>query len=939
MVKLRFITLVAICAISSFTTISRNAEAGKSTVYSGDYIKTLKDKLKLKDTANIETGTADPSSSAVDAPKGSLYLRQGTTGEVYVKQDDGSSTNWEKVSVSPDLTSKLENIAEDTTPQLGGNLDVNGNSIVSASNGDIVITPNGTGNIAFQDGSEGTIGDVWTSTTINGDGAWVAIPPPAHNDTTSLQGGTTSEYYHLTSAEHTALTGLTASRAVVSNGSGDLASATTTATEIGYVNGVTSAIQTQLNAKLDDFSGTTDNVIMRTDGTGGDAVQESGISIDDSDNVAGVANLTMSGDIDTSSAAALDIAPSTATSVNLADTGVTSTVKGPLNVDEGASFDSTALFDGQITVSDGNEGIVGSIFTQTATDGDGTWIENSQGPPNLIINNNGQFTLDRSQTADIQDWIDSGSGTASSITTTAAEIPLYPRLNTAIAIDLASGVAEYTRLRWQMPEALKNQKLELSWHQITDGVDTEGIAVVLYSYTASDFSTGQTAVTLGNANTSGSMYIGTFNGFQPNSFDATDADYYELRFVNNGDSSGSLYLNNVKVGPGEVNAGFAGWKQYTEAAGDFAVTGTGWTTVSATAIPYKTSNDVWRLKFNVAGTVSSASRTTFTVSMSGVTFKTLTNGHQAVSASLNVSGTGAHGIAEEGTDNLVLYHPTQTTTGYRYSGDVELDSIPTWATDSSVGYIGSNDVEYVSHDGTNIVYGPGGATIPTSTPSGTNETLDITAGFSNIQETDTFRLEIDRGNEGRWMPTGILVENIRFDGTNFIGATVQNTGGLVGIRRGKYREGVTTTWSGITSGSKWRVVKHRAGIPVGFGLATADNAGLVSKEVSFSLSSISSNNFTDGSMTGYRVGNMVTLQITDPLDHSAASNPSSASGLIPEGFRPSSDSYSARFDSSGHMYFKVDTAGIVSFWYREFDGTADSSRTNAGTMQITYLAD
>ena len=42
---------------------------------------------------------------------------------------------------------------------------------------------------------------------------------------------------------------LTASRALVSDGSGDVSAATTTSTEIGYVNGVTSAIQTQLDAK------------------------------------------------------------------------------------------------------------------------------------------------------------------------------------------------------------------------------------------------------------------------------------------------------------------------------------------------------------------------------------------------------------------------------------------------------------------------------------------------------------------------------------------------------------------------------------------------------------------------------------------------------------------------------------------------------------------
>jgi len=37
----------------------------------------------------------------------------------------------------------------DVTPQLGGNLDVNGNSIVSTSNGNINITPNGTGTVAI----------------------------------------------------------------------------------------------------------------------------------------------------------------------------------------------------------------------------------------------------------------------------------------------------------------------------------------------------------------------------------------------------------------------------------------------------------------------------------------------------------------------------------------------------------------------------------------------------------------------------------------------------------------------------------------------------------------------------------------------------------------------------------------------------------------------
>ncbi len=44
----------------------------------------------------------------------------------------------------------LKNVVEDLSPQLGGDIDVNGNDIVSASNGDIDFTPNGTGKVVFK---------------------------------------------------------------------------------------------------------------------------------------------------------------------------------------------------------------------------------------------------------------------------------------------------------------------------------------------------------------------------------------------------------------------------------------------------------------------------------------------------------------------------------------------------------------------------------------------------------------------------------------------------------------------------------------------------------------------------------------------------------------------------------------------------------------------
>ena len=45
----------------------------------------------------------------------------------------------------------IKNVVEDTTPQLGGNLDVQTNEIVSVSNNDIVIAPNGTGSLVVKD--------------------------------------------------------------------------------------------------------------------------------------------------------------------------------------------------------------------------------------------------------------------------------------------------------------------------------------------------------------------------------------------------------------------------------------------------------------------------------------------------------------------------------------------------------------------------------------------------------------------------------------------------------------------------------------------------------------------------------------------------------------------------------------------------------------------
>jgi len=64
----------------------------------------------------------------------------------------------------------IANVVEDTTPQLGGNLDVNGQDIVSTSNADIDIVPNGTGDVVL--GADTVkVGDAAAAATLTSNGA------------------------------------------------------------------------------------------------------------------------------------------------------------------------------------------------------------------------------------------------------------------------------------------------------------------------------------------------------------------------------------------------------------------------------------------------------------------------------------------------------------------------------------------------------------------------------------------------------------------------------------------------------------------------------------------------------------------------------------------------------------------------------------------------
>ena len=95
------------------------------------------------------SGTSRPSS----ATTGTFWLDTSSSGSnlLILKFFDGSDditfATFNTSSNTVDVSDSSSDVVGDTTPQLGGNLDVNGNDIVSTSNADIDIIPNGTGDV------------------------------------------------------------------------------------------------------------------------------------------------------------------------------------------------------------------------------------------------------------------------------------------------------------------------------------------------------------------------------------------------------------------------------------------------------------------------------------------------------------------------------------------------------------------------------------------------------------------------------------------------------------------------------------------------------------------------------------------------------------------------------------------------------------------------
>ena len=154
----------------------------------------------VSDTTPQLGGDLDVNGNAiVSASNGNISITPNGSGKVILDglshpTSDGSAGQFLKTDGAGNLAfaTVTTDLSGDSTPQLGGNLDVNGNSIVSVSNGNISITPNGSGKVIL-DGlshptSDGSNGQVLTT-----DGAGNLSFTSKTVDTTNLVDDTTPQ--------------------------------------------------------------------------------------------------------------------------------------------------------------------------------------------------------------------------------------------------------------------------------------------------------------------------------------------------------------------------------------------------------------------------------------------------------------------------------------------------------------------------------------------------------------------------------------------------------------------------------------------------------------------------------------------------------------------------------------------------------------------------
>jgi hypothetical protein len=245
-------------------------------------------------------------------------------------------------------SSAISNVSEDSTPQLGGNLDLNGNDIVTTSNADLELAPNGTGKVVVKGNTNQ--GAIQFNCEANSHGQIVIAAPHSEAASNTLTLPSTGGDARLVSTSSTAtLTNKTLTSPKINE---DVA-VTATATEINILDGVTSTTAelnildgvTSTASELNILDGVTSTAseLNLVDGSSAGTIVNSKAVIYGSSGEVNATTLQIAGTSITS----------TATELNILD-GVTTTASEINVIDGDTSATSTTLADADRVVTNDN---------------------------------------------------------------------------------------------------------------------------------------------------------------------------------------------------------------------------------------------------------------------------------------------------------------------------------------------------------------------------------------------------------------------------------------------------------------------------------------------------------------------------------------------------------------------------------------------------------
>jgi hypothetical protein len=149
-----------------------NLTSGRLIVGNGSNVPTA---VALSGDATLSnTGALTIADDAVTAAK---LADTSVTAAAYTNASITVDAQGRITAASNGTAPGIANIVSDTTPQLGGNLDVNGKDIVSVSDGDIELDPDGSGQVIFKGNSTRGSGQIKLNCEQNSHGILLKGPP------------------------------------------------------------------------------------------------------------------------------------------------------------------------------------------------------------------------------------------------------------------------------------------------------------------------------------------------------------------------------------------------------------------------------------------------------------------------------------------------------------------------------------------------------------------------------------------------------------------------------------------------------------------------------------------------------------------------------------------------------------------------------------------